>query len=120
MIQTEPNDELNPTSKGESTSADQATVGWKKTGQTISETVQNLLAIMVSEDRESLSKGTVRQVYSKKLRELAKHLGVSEPYMPRKILSGTWDADDLDKLADFFGTWPIEFVPGPHDEEKTE
>lgn len=92
----------------------------KNTGATISQTVENMLALKVSEDRESLTGSTVRKVYTRKLRELADHLGVSEAYMPRKIQAGTWDSRDLDRLADFFGMWPEDFVPGRQDEEKTE
>lgn len=92
----------------------------KNTGATISETVENLLALRVSEDRESLAGSTVRKVYTMKVRELAKHLGVSEAYMPRKIQAGTWDSRDLDRLADFFEMWPEDFVPGRQDEAKTE
>lgn len=92
----------------------------KNTGATISETVENLLALRVSEDRESLAGSTVRKVYTMKVRELANHLGVSEAYMPRKIQAGTWDSKDLDRLADFFEMWPEDFVPGRQDEAKTE
>ncbi len=86
------------------------------TGATISRTVENLLALQVSEDRESLAGSTVRKVYSKKLGELADHLGVSSAYLPRKIQAGTWDAKELDQLATFFDMWPGDFVPGPEDE----
>ncbi len=89
------------------------------TGATISQTVENLLAIKVSEDRDGLARGTVRKVYSEKLEELAKHLGVSKDYLPRKIQAETWDAKELDQLAEFFNMWPGDFVPGPED-EKTE
>jgi|EndMetStandDraft_7_1072992.scaffolds.fasta_scaffold2454354_1 hypothetical protein len=89
------------------------------TGATISRTVENLLAIMVSEDRDRLAGSTVRKVYSEKLKALATHLGVSEAYLPRKIQAGTWDAKELDQLAEFFEMWPGDFVPGPED-EKTE
>jgi hypothetical protein len=85
------------------------------TGATISQTVENLLAIRVSEDRESLAGSTVRKVYTKKLKELADHLGVSLAYLPRKIQAGTWDAREIDQLADFFEMWPGDFVPGPED-----
>lgn len=88
----------------------------KSTGATISETVENLLAIRVSEDRDSLAGSTVRKVYTDKLRELAAHLNVSVAYLPRKIQAGTWDSRELDKLADFFQMWPGDFVPGPEDE----
>jgi hypothetical protein len=88
----------------------------KSCGETISETVKNLLAIQVSEDRENLAKSTVRKVYTKKLKDLADYLGVSGAYMPRKLEAGTWDARELDKLADFFQMWPGDFVPGPEDE----
>lgn len=92
----------------------------QSSGETVSQTVRNLLAIAVSEDREALAAGhTVNALYSQKLRELADHLGVTHAYMPRKLKDGTWDMRDLDKLAEYFGTWPVEFVPGPHD-EKTE
>lgn len=91
----------------------------KSTGETISETVENLLAIRVSEDRESLAGSTVRKVYTKKLGELADHLGISGAYLPRKIKSGAWDAKEIDQLAEFFDMWPGDFVPGPED-EKTE
>lgn len=86
------------------------------TGATISQTVENLLAIQVSEDRDSLAGSTVRKVYTKKLRELAEHLGVSPDYMPRKLKAGTWDAGELDQLAEFFDMWPGDFVPGQEDE----
>jgi len=86
------------------------------TGATISQTVENLLAIQVSEDRDGLAGSTVRKVYTKKLNELAAHLGVTPEYMPRKLKAGTWDADELDQLADFFGMWPGDFVPGQEDE----
>ena len=85
------------------------------TGAAISQTVENLLAQMVSEDRESLTGSTVRKVYSKKLRELSECLGVSVAYLPRKIQAGTWDAREIDQLAEFFEMWPVEFVPGPED-----
>lgn len=87
------------------------------TGATISRTVENLLAIMVSEDRDRLAESTVRKVYSEKLKALAKHLGVSDAYLPRKIQAGTWDAKELDQLAEFFEMWPGDFVPGPGDAE---
>ncbi|AXH66245.1 helix-turn-helix DNA binding domain protein [Streptomyces phage Satis] len=89
----------------------------KSTGETISQTVENLLAIRVSEDRESLAGSTVRKVYTKKLSELADHLGVSDAYLPRKIKAGSWDAKEIDQLADFFEMWPGDFVPGPGDEK---
>jgi len=89
----------------------------KSTGATISETVENLLAIRVSEDRDSLAGSTVRKVYAKKLKDLASHLGVSVAYLPRKIQAGTWDSRELDQLADFFEMWPGDFVPGPGDAE---
>lgn len=89
------------------------------TGETVSQTVLNLLAIAVSEDRETLAGSTVHKVYAEKLRSLADHLGVSHAYMPRKLKAGTWTVDDLDRLAEYFGMWPVEFVPGPND-EKTE
>lgn len=87
------------------------------TGATISQTVENLLALQVSEDRDSLAGSTVRRVYTQKLTELADHLGVSRDYMPRKLKSGTWDAKELDQLAKFFNMWPGDFVPGPEDEK---
>lgn len=87
------------------------------TGETISRTVENMLAIMVSEDRDQLAVSTVRKVYSKKLKALATHLGVSEAYLPRKIQAGTWDAKEIDQLAEFFEMWPEDFVPGPKDEK---
>lgn len=90
------------------------------TGATISQTVENLLAQLVSEDRESLVGSTVRKVYSKKLRNLADHLGISVAYLPRKIKAGTWGADDIDRLAEFFEMWPVEFVPGPEDDKNPE
>lgn len=88
----------------------------RSTGQTISQTVENMLADAVSEDREALAHHTVRQVYSAKLNALADFLGVSRPYMPRKIKSGTWSPEDLDKLAIYFGRYPMDFVPGPNDD----
>lgn len=90
------------------------------TGATISQTVENLLAQLVMEDRESLAGSTVRKVYSKKLKALADHLGISVAYLPRKIQAGTWDAREIDQLAEFFGMWPDEFVPGPEDEKTLE
>lgn len=90
------------------------------TGATISQTVENLLAQLVSEDRESLVGSTVRKVYSKKMGELADHLGISVAYLPRKIQAGTWDAKEIDKLSDFFEMWPVEFVPGPGDAKSLE
>lgn len=89
------------------------------TGETVSQTVRNLLAIAVSEDSEILAGSTVHAVYSKKLNALADHLGVSHAYMPRKLKAGTWTVEDLDKLSKYFGMWPVDFVPGP-DDEKTE
>lgn len=89
----------------------------KSTGKTVSETVNNLLGIAVSEDRRTLPDVGVRAVYREKLQELAKHLGVSYAYMPRKLKSGTWTVDDLDKLADFFNMWPMDFVPGSMDQK---
>ncbi len=88
----------------------------KSTGATISETVENMLAVQVSEDRDSLSGSTVRRVYTKKLGALAQHLGISRAYLPRKIQSGTWNAWEIDQLADFFNMWPGDFLPGPEDE----
>lgn len=88
----------------------------RSTGKIISQTVETMLADAVSEDREALSSSTVRQIYSKKLTDLADFLGVSHPYMPRKIKSGTWSSDDLDRLAIFFHVYPDEFVPGPNDD----
>lgn len=88
----------------------------RSTGQIISQTVENLLADAVSEDREALAHQTVRQVYSAKLNALADFLGVSRPYMPRKIKSGTWSPEDLDKLAIYFQRYPMDFVPGPDDD----
>lgn len=88
----------------------------RTTGQTISQTVENMLADAVSEDREALANHTVRQVYSQKLNALADYLGVSRPYMPRKIKSGTWSPEDLDRLAIYFQRYPMDFVPGPNDD----
>lgn len=90
------------------------------TGTAISRTVENLLAQMVSEDRESLVGSTVRKVYSKKMKELADYLGISVAYLPRKIQAGTWDAKEIDQLAEFFEMWPVEFVPGPEDAKNME
>jgi hypothetical protein len=89
----------------------------KTTGETVSATVNNMLAVEVSEDRGNLPDVGVRAVYRKKLQELARHLGVSYAYMPRKLKSGTWTMDDLDGLANFFKMWPADFVPGPEDEK---
>ena len=89
------------------------------TGATNSRTVENLLAIMVREHRDRLAGSTVPKVYSENLKALAKHLGVSEAYLPRNIQEGTWDAKELDQIAEFFEMWPGDFVPGPED-EKTE
>lgn len=91
----------------------------KSTGATISQTVENMLALQVSEDRDGLAVSNTRRVYSQKLTNLAKHLGVTEEYMPRKLKSGTWNADEIDQLAEYFQMWPQDFVPGPED-EKTE
>ena len=88
----------------------------RSTGQIISQTVQNLLADAVSEDREALVTKTPRQVYTQKLNELADFLHVSRPYMPRKIKAGTWSSEDLDRLAIWFNLLPMEFVPGPDDD----
>lgn len=88
----------------------------QSTGETISTTVKNLLAIQVSEDRDALAEATIRQVYSRKLRELAGHLGVSYEYLPRKMDAGRWDSKEIDLLASFFGVFPMDFVPGPGDE----
>jgi len=91
-----------------------------KTGDTVSETVRNMLALAVGEDRDTLAQsGTVPRAYSVKLKELATHLGVSEAYMPRKLKAGVWTTGDIDLLAGFFDLWPADFVPGPGD-EKTE
>lgn len=89
----------------------------KSTGATISQTVENMLALQVSEDRESLAVSNTRKVYTRKLAMLARHLGVSEEYMPRKLKAGTWDAKEIDQLADYFQMWPQDFVPGPEDEK---
>lgn len=91
----------------------------KNTGLTVSATVNNLLGVAVSEDRQNLPEAGVRAVYREKLQELATYLGVSYAYMPRKLKAGTWTTGDLDRLADFFDMWPVDFVPGPED-EKTE
>jgi hypothetical protein len=89
----------------------------RSTGQIISQTVESLLATAVSEDRDALAEGlTLRKIYSQKLRDLADYLGVSYPYMPRKIKSGSWDAVDIDKLAIYFHCYPQDFVPGPNDD----
>lgn len=90
------------------------------TGATISQTVENLLAQMVSEDRDSLTGSTVSKVYSEKRKSLADHLGISAAYLPRKIQAGTWDAREIDQLAEFFEMWPVEFVPGPEDDKNPE
>ena len=85
------------------------------TGATISQTVENLLALQVSEDRDALTGSTVRRVYAQKLADLAEKMGVSQAYLPRKIKAGTWNARDLDGLAKFFGMTPMDFVPGSDD-----
>jgi hypothetical protein len=89
----------------------------RSTGSIISQTVKNLLADAVSEDRDALAKSTPNKVYSQKQNALADYMGISRPYMPRKILAGTWDAEDLDKLAAYFKKYPMDFVPGPDDED---
>ena len=86
----------------------------QSTGETVSKTVEGLLFAEVTED--ALSKYEVDIAYRKRLIDLAKHLGVSKAYMPRKIASGVWTTKDIDKLAEFFNMWPIDFVPGPGDE----
>lgn len=89
----------------------------RSTGQIISQTVESLLATAVSEDRDALAQGmTSRKIYSQKLQQLADYLGVSYPYMPRKIKSGSWDAGDIDRLAIYFNCYPQDFVPGPNDD----
>lgn len=92
---------------------------YKSTGETISETVRNLLAQQVSEDTEGLAETTVNKLYAKKLRVLAKYLNVTSNYLPRKIEAGVWSAREIDDLAEFFDMWPDAFVPGP-EKKKTE
>ncbi|MFE0472483.1 helix-turn-helix domain-containing protein [Streptomyces sp. NPDC058947] len=88
----------------------------RSTGKIISQTVKNLLADAVSEDRDALAVSRhPRRVYTQKQDELADYMGISRPYMPRKIDAGTWSADDLDKLARYFNKYPMDFVPGPND-----
>lgn len=91
----------------------------RSTAETISQTVRNMLAIMVSEDRDKLRNNTPRQVYSLRLKDLARHLNVTATYMPRKIKDAVWTIEDLDRLASYFDLYPADFVPGPGD-EKTE
>lgn len=87
------------------------------TGEVVSQTVRALLADAVSEDRASLLAGkTVNQIYSMRLKDLAHRLGVTEAYMPRKIQAGAWTIRDLDVLAEYFGVYPADLVPGPSDE----
>jgi|SRR5690606_574778 len=86
------------------------------TGSIISQTVKNLLADAVSEDRDALAENTPNRVYSQKQDALADYMGISRPYLPRKIKAGSWDANDLDKLASYFNKYPMDFVPGPNDE----
>lgn len=88
----------------------------RSTGEIISQTVRNLLARAVSQDLDALAQGDPKRVYSQKLNELADHLGVSHPYMPRKVKSGTWSAEDIDRLAAWFDIYPQDLVPGPHDD----
>lgn len=88
----------------------------QSTGAVISQTVKSLLADMVSEDRDALAHNKPRRVYTQKQDALADYLGVSRPYMSRKIDSCTWSAADLDRLASFFGKYPMDFVPGEHDD----
>jgi hypothetical protein len=89
----------------------------RSTGDIISQTVKNLLADAVSEDRDALATSrNPRRLYTEKQNELADFMGVSRPYMPRKIDAGTWSAEDLDKLATYFHKYPMDFVPGPNDD----
>lgn len=89
-------------------------LAFDSTGMKVSYTVEALLAEAVSKERSAFAQGEgPRRVYSQKLRELADYLGVSHPYMPRKIKSGSWSVSDLDKLAVYFGKNPRYFVPGP-------
>lgn len=88
----------------------------RSTGQIISQTVKNLLAEAVSEDRDALATRSPRKVYTEKQDALADFMGVSRPYMPRKIEAGTWDAVDLDKLASYFHLYPVDFVPCSNDD----
>lgn len=88
----------------------------RSTGEIISQTVRSLLADAVSEERDALAVNTPRQVYTRKQNELADFLGVSRPYLPRKIEAGTWTSRDLDRLATFFDLCPMDFVPGPDDD----
>lgn len=91
----------------------------KNIGATISRTVKNLLARQVSEDGKGLAGATVNKLYSKNLDLLAKYLGVSQAYLPRKIDAGVWNASELDDLSEFFDMWPGTFVSGP-EKKKTE
>lgn len=88
----------------------------RSTGEIISQTVYNLLMEAVRDDQEALTTSTPVRIYNQKLRELADFMKVSRPYMPRKVQAGTWDANDLDKLAMYFNKYPMDFVPGPHDD----
>ena len=88
----------------------------RTTGQIISQTVENLLADAVREDREALADSSFRRVYTAKLNELADVLDVSRPYMPRKIKAGTWSAQDIDRIALHFKVLPVDLVPGPDDD----
>lgn len=89
----------------------------RSTGSIISQTVKTLLADLVREDPDALAKSTPNKVYTQKQNALADYMGISRPYMPRKILAGTWDAEDLDKLATYFRKYPMDFVPGPNDKD---
>jgi hypothetical protein len=88
----------------------------RTTGDVISQTVKNLLMEAVREDQDALIVSTPTKEYNRKVHDLADFLGVSRPYMPRKIQSGSWSARDLDRLAIYFRKYPQDFVPGPHDE----
>lgn len=88
----------------------------RSTGDVISHTVKNLLMDRVKDDQAALSTSTPIRIYNQKVRELADFLGVSQPYMPRKIKSGSWDSHDLDRLSIYFDMFPQDFVPGPHDQ----
>jgi hypothetical protein len=87
------------------------------TAETISASVRNLLTLAMSEDDDRLTTPP-NKLYSRKVKELAAKLGVSEPYMFRKIKDSTWTIGDLDRLAEYFGVHPADLVPGPHDGEE--
>jgi hypothetical protein len=88
----------------------------RPSGETISQTVENLLANSVSETLREQGRGNTRKVYAQKLAALAEVFGLSHLYMARKIKAGTWTVGDLDKLAAYFHMYPSEFLPSADDD----